>query len=475
MWSKIKARLPQVPITVKLTALYALILFAILVLTSVMTLSGVRYYLNTQSKKDIDTSFYNITQYLAAGNPIDQQLLRQDLLPPDTGLRIYDEQGALLLDSAPFIPPADHEAFDKNKKAEHDDFDKLHEQDSKRRQLPHKIHGGDYYAVEQQIAVDNRRYTVQIIRSSAGETLFIRTLTLGLGATGLIGIAIAIAAGLYLSRKVLQPLRSITETAKQIQVKNLDQRLTLRQTRDELDELADTFNHMLTRIQTGFEQQRRFVSDASHELRTPITVISGYTDMLDRWGKHDAAVLDESLAAIKSEVANMHGLIEKLLFLARADQGQQVVKKEVLATAPFLEEIVRETILIATQHTIELGDNEPATILADSTFLKQMLRIFLENSIKYTPSGGIIRLAARHTGQAIALSVQDTGIGIDAAEQAKIFERFYRVDKSRTKATGGNGLGLAIAHWIAEQHGSTITIASAPEQGTTITVAFPVI
>jgi signal transduction histidine kinase len=230
---------------------------------------------------------------------------------------------------------------------------------------------------------------------------------------------------------------------------------------------------MLNRIQTGFEKQRRFVSDASHELRTPITVISGYADMLDRWGKQDPSALQESIEAIKSEAKNMYGLIEKLLFLARADQNRQILKKSPLDTERLIEEIFQETSIIAPNHIIVLSQNEPATICADSASIKQMLRIFIENSINYTPNGGKINISAKKSGHYFDITIKDSGIGIPSEDQPHVFNRFYRVDKSRTKITGGTGLGLSIANWIAEQHNITINLDSTLGEGTTITVHIP--
>ena len=280
---------------------------------------------------------------------------------------------------------------------------------------------------------------------------------------------------MFISRKTLQPLRTIITTAKEIEIHDLGKRIPLSNSKDELHELAATFNHMLNRIQTGFEQQQRFVADASHELRTPITVISGYADMLDRWGKQDGAALTEGIEAIKSEAANMHNLIEKLLFLARTDQNKQTLTKDALLMPPLLEDIFQETRLIAPQHQVLLSQNQQASILADAVAIKQMLRIFIENSIKYTPDGGVITLASQRINTHLEITITDTGIGIPKKEQAKIFDRFYRVDSSRSKTTGGTGLGLSIAHWIAAQHNATIQVASVPSQGTTITLKFPLI
>jgi signal transduction histidine kinase len=232
---------------------------------------------------------------------------------------------------------------------------------------------------------------------------------------------------------------------------------------------------MLDRIQKGFELQKRFISDASHELRTPVTVIAGYADMLDRWGKDEPDALTEGVEAIKSEAANMHSLIEKLLFLARTDKGKQIICRIPFQLEELIEEVYRETCLIAPQHQVIMDRNDTVIVLADKLLLKQMLCIFIENSIKFTPSDGLIRINSEQDGSFVEISIKDTGIGIANEDLLKIFDRFYRVDKSRTKTTGGNGLGLSIAKWIAEQHQCEISVSSTVEEGTTVRVKVPIL
>jgi signal transduction histidine kinase len=173
---------------------------------------------------------------------------------------------------------------------------------------------------------------------------------------------------------------------------------------------------------------------------------------------------------IKSEASHMQNSIEKLLFLARIDQCGELLKKAPVEMGELIEEVVQDTRLIAPEHQIILCQNDPVVLLADAFAIKQLLRIFIENSIKYTPAGGTISITSRTTGKHLEISVQDTGIGIPEEDQSRIFDRFYRVDKSRSKATGGTGLGLSIARWIAEQHCSTIHLSSTLGKGTTITV-----
>jgi signal transduction histidine kinase len=467
MWLKIKQL--AIPLSIKLAILYAVILSCILLFTSLITVAGLYYMLYTQADNALDQSIYSVTHYLEAGNAVDQHLLKKKLLPTGIILRIVDNQNNLVFDNAPAI--SDTLDFSEEHADEVGAF--LLAPLNKRTQIVCIDHHFYYYA-NQVVTIDNRSYQLHFMKPMTEQTHFLMFLVKILLVTNALGLLIAIISGIFISRRILRPLRAIINTAKEIEVNDLGKRIDITGSNDELQELAKTFNHMLNRIQTGFEQQRRFVSDASHELRTPITVISGYANMLDRWGKQDPAALDEGISAIKLEAANMYELIEKLLFLARADHSKQIVTKISVKTEPLLDEIAQETRLIAPNHQILLVQNDPATIDADASSIKEMLRIFIENSIKFTPMGKTISIASQKTGSHLEITVQDTGIGIPEDEQSNIFDRFYRVDKSRTKATGGGtGLGLSIAHWIAAQHSSTIHLTSKPGDGTRVTVRIP--
>jgi signal transduction histidine kinase len=469
MWSRIKHI--AIPISIKLTILYSAILSCILLLTSALTVAGLYYVLYTQADDDIILSANSVTRYLAAGKPLNQHLLEANLIVPGVMLRVFDEQNRLVIDNAPYAPG--NRVLSEE---DEEDINPLKFFPLKRRilHIAHIDHNYFFYAT-QAVWNNDHVYLLHFMRTMSEQTHFLKTLIKSLLITNAIGLFIAVISGIYISRKILCPIRDITDTAKEIEINDLGKRIKATGGNDELQELARTFNHMLNRIQTGFDQQRRFVANASHELRTPITVISGYADMLDRWGKQDPAALEEGIGAIKSEAANMHGLIEKLLFLARTDQNKQIINKTAVAMGPLIAEIVQETRLIAPSHQIELHKNDPVTVYADPASLKEMLRIFIENSIKYTPAGGTISLTSQNTGHHLDITIQDTGIGIPEEEQSKIFDRFYRVDKSRSKATGGTGLGLSIAQWIAKQHSSSIQLTSSPGTGTSVTVKIPLI
>ena len=288
-------------------------------------------------------------------------------------------------------------------------------------------------------------------------------------------IIIMLVIGSKVSKRLLLPVKKMTETVKSISLQDLNTRLDVRGSKDELKDLSKTFNDMMDRIQKSYEQQNRFVSDASHELRTPISVIQGYANLLDRWGKDDKAVLEESITAIKSEAENMKDLVEKLLFLARSDKNTQKVEMADFKMNELIDEVVRETKLIDNKHEILNQYNQEITINGDRNLLKEVLRIFIDNSIKYTPEKGTIKINSFCRNKQLVLEIEDTGIGISKEDLPHIFDRFYRADESRTKETGGTGLGLSIAKWIILKHKGTIEVQSKLGIGTKVSILLPTI
>ena len=324
-----------------------------------------------------------------------------------------------------------------------------------------------YYAIHKS-ALHGKPVRLYFFKTVTAERHFLDDFLEVFGYACIGAVLAAVIAGFIMSRHMLKPLRDITQSAKEISVAGLSRRIDVAPTHDELQQLAITFNSMLDRLEEGFKKQRQFVSDASHELRTPATVVKGYADMLARWGKDDPEVLEEGLAAIHSEANNMQQLIEKLLFLARADQKRQSVHLQPIELDSIVEEAAAEAKIIAPHLAIKLAKCEPLKIMADPVLFKQMLRIFIENGSKYTPDGGSLTLACFKEGGRACITVTDTGIGIAQEHINKIFERFYRVGSDRSRESGGTGLGLPIAKWIADEHHIEIAIASEIGRGTTV-------
>ena len=241
----------------------------------------------------------------------------------------------------------------------------------------------------------------------------------------------------------------------------------------DLQGLEQAINDLITRMHDAYRQQAQFVSDASHELRTPIAVIQGYVKMLDRWGKDDETVLDESIAAIKTETEHMKTLVEQLLFLARGDSGRQQMNPEPMDLAALAAEVLGEYKMIDESHEWRQGALGSAPVSADPALIKQVARVLVDNAVRYTPAGGSIRLSAGSEKGEAWLEIQDGGIGIDEADVPRIFDRFFRADPARNRASGGTGLGLSIARWIVERHGGRFEVVSRPELGTRIRVYLP--
>lgn len=316
---------------------------------------------------------------------------------------------------------------------------------------------------------------IQITRYFNKEMAALGILAIILLVVFLIAIIITAFTGWKNSKKMLLPIKKMTNTVKDISINALHTRLDIGQSHDELKDLAETFNNMIYRIQKAYDQQNQFVSDASHELRTPISVIQGYANLLSRWGKDDPEILDEAINAIKSESQSMKDLIEKLLFLARGDKNTQKIELEHFWVNELLEEIVRETRLIDSEHNIICNNNEKIMFTADRNLLKEALRIFVDNSVKYTEKDGSISISSYPQNNTLTIIIEDTGSGIPVEDIPFIFDRFYRSDKSRTKESGGTGLGLSIAKWIIEQHNGRIIVESSVNIGTKISIVLPCI
>lgn len=241
----------------------------------------------------------------------------------------------------------------------------------------------------------------------------------------------------------------------------------------ELLHLEHAINNLLDGMRESSRQQERFISDASHELRTPIAVIQGYVNMLDRWGKEDSQVLTESIEALKNESEHMKTLVEQLLFLARGDSGRNTLDLTDFDLREVVSSVTEESSMIDEDHRYSLKEQagEPVMIKGDLALIKQAMRIFIQNASKYSEKGAEILLGAGKTPEGRPyFTIQDEGRGMNSEEIVHVFERFYRAGDGRNKGTGGTGLGLSIAKWIVDAHEGEIEMLSRPDFGTRITV-----
>lgn len=333
------------------------------------------------------------------------------------------------------------------------------------------VTGFQYLHVSTLPKLNKNVYYIVASKSLSEVKLYLLLLMLVLSISFVFTVILTVSIGSRILKNMLKPIDNMIVTAKS--AKDLRTRLNVVDSHDELKELAETFNEMLDRIQISYEQQNRFVSDASHELRTPISVIQGYANLLQRWGKEDREVLEESIGAIKNEAESMKDLVERLLFLARADKDTLKLEKCAFSMHELVDEVLRETKLIDAEHNISSETNEMHIIEADRGLIKQALRIFVDNSIKFTPSGGQIIINSFLKDRQAILIIKDSGTGISKEDLPHIFERFYKCDKSRQRQGGGAGLGLAISKWIIEKHKGTIGVESGIDKGTKIIIALP--
>ena len=242
----------------------------------------------------------------------------------------------------------------------------------------------------------------------------------------------------------------------------------------DLQSIEIALNSLLKNMKDNEKRQMRFVSDASHELRTPIAVIQGYVNMLDRWGKEDEQVLGESREALKNESQHMKELVEQLLFLARGDSGRQHLNMERTDINRMVSEVWEESMMIDENHRYEFkGTESEACVNGDVAMIKQSVRIFVQNAAKYSEPGTTIKLGVSDEAGYVSYLIEDEGTGMESSDIIHIFDRFYRSDEARNGETGGSGLGLSIAKWIVDAHGGTIQVISRADIGSRFIVKFP--
>ncbi len=310
-------------------------------------------------------------------------------------------------------------------------------------------------------------------QSVAGLHRELRQLAFTLAGAGAVALAIGLVGGWLVSARILRPIRAISATASAISADNLSERIDPARVDRELEELTGVLNAMFARLEAAFERQACFTADASHELRTPLAIIRTNAELALNRPRPAEEYRDAIETCLKS-ATRMTALVEGLLILARADAGKLDVRRERVDLKLLVEEALDMFRPLAQQRKLTLAaELDDATVLGDPTRLNQVLTNLLSNAMNYNRRGGSVRVELSRNGNATILAVADTGCGIPADELPHLFERFYRVDSSRTPSAGGTGLGLAICKSIVEAHGGTIDVESKPEQGSTFRVKLP--
>jgi signal transduction histidine kinase len=294
-----------------------------------------------------------------------------------------------------------------------------------------------------------------------------------LGIAGPLALAVAAGGGIFLARRALKPVDDISRTAQEIEESDLSRRINVG-TKDELGRLAATLNEMIGRLERAFQRQKQFTSDASHELRAPLAVIEAESTLALQ-KERPAADYQQSLETISQESRQMSSLIDQLLTLARADAGKEQWNFTEVNMGKLISSLSTDVEVLCQERGLSFqpGQIQDLMVKGDEARLRELFMDLLDNAIRYTPAPGTVSVSLRPEGQMAVALITDTGIGISGEDIPFIFERFYRVDKSRSRAEGGTGLGLAISKHIAEAHGGRIEVKSEIGVGSTFSVWLP--
>jgi len=457
-------------IRVRLTLWFALIVGLILIVSGMFFYSALRLWLETEAESNLKVYATLVNANLddlRNSEPIDYDVVRSRLPPmdeiasPGMYMQLVDGDGNVVIKSDSLgtqqLPPGTwpeeqgQETSTVITKIDSDD-------------------GGDVRTMILAATLDlgGETHLLQVGQSLAAIDAVLARAGLFLIASIVLILTLAVLSGAFLIRRALAPVRHITGTAQGIESSaDLSQRVGYRGPKDEIGQLATTFDHMIERLDRALKSQRNFVADASHELRGPLTVMQGNLDLLKRNLSDDDR--QESIKVLETETVRMSKIVADLLVLAELDSGQ-ADPKEMVSLRDLLVDAHGRARQLAGNRLITIAREEDLWAKGDAHRLEQVLNNLVDNAIRYTPDGGAITLSLHRDGEWALVEVADTGIGIAPDQLPHIFDRFYRVDKARSRAKGGTGLGLAIVKGIVDQHGGKITVASQPGKGSTFKV-----
>ncbi len=343
----------------------------------------------------------------------------------------------------------------------------------------HKVKGGrsGYRGFARSFSARGNNYNLIILRSLHQQQEMLEDVTETFAWVIPIAILLASGGGYFLARKSLAPVVAMSSQAGRIGAANLHERLSVQNEKDELGHLARSFNSLLDRLAESFERQRRFMADASHELRTPVAILRGEAEVALSQ-ERPPVEYRESLSVLHHEAERLTRIVEDLFTLTRADAGQYPLQLRDF----YLEELIAEcvhsarTLALPKKISLTFDGAAESPIHADESLVRRMILNLLDNAIKYTPEGGSVAVSCQRDGSEYALRIADTGTGIPAEMRGRIFERFFRADKARSRSEsdgGGAGLGLAISRWIAEAHQGRLQLTRSDSTGSTFTAYFP--
>jgi len=336
-----------------------------------------------------------------------------------------------------------------------------------------KYKGVDYLAITERIHTKNFNGYSVLIHSLENYEHLVQSLYIVAIAFGLIATIITAIVSYIVSSQITKPIVTMSNKMNQIRRDGFQNKLELTTNYEETDNLIATFNEMMFHIEETFNQQRQFVEDASHELRTPLQIIQGHLNLIQRWGKKDPAVLEESLNISLEEMNRITKLVEELLLLTKDNVKSGQLEKELVDINSEILSRVKSLKQLHPDYTFDIElDEKPLKIKMNRHQFEQLILIFIDNAMKYDTENKLIQIKTQLKNKQISIEITDHGLGIPKQDLEFIFDRFYRVDKSRARSQGGNGLGLSIADKIVQLNGGFIQVESEVDQYTTFKIIF---
>ena len=453
-------------IRVRLTLWFVLLLAITLAIFCVALYLALRHNLNSSLNDSLESRAEIVSGLVVDVNRVDvaELTIPGDPVEGEEFVRVFDSSGNLVFDNSgeKFRPPNDPAAVSAALSGSRTRRTLDLGPELRALTAPIRADGQVIGAVEVGLATDDVHSTL-------------RTLLIIIAVTYPLALIIASGGGVFLAGRALSPIDGLTRAARRISAEDLSQRLDMRVPDDEVGRLARTFDEMIARLDDAFRRQRQFTADASHELRTPLTAIKGQTEVALQKDR-DPEEYRSVLRNVNLEVDRMIRLVSSLLMLARADAQQVPLARESISLGGVIGDAADQVRSAADSKgvLIRVRNGRETRLTADQDLLLQLMLNLLDNAVKHTPSGGSIDVSWRIEDGSAQVVVSDEGPGIASEHLPHIFDRFYRVDKARSRDGGGVGLGLSICRWIAQAHGGSIEAGNAPGRGATFKVHLPI-
>lgn len=453
-------KLPTISLQKKLVLSCSSAIFLTFCLFSFLEYNSVSKWMLNREKLAVKRTMMDVTMYykdLQANDIRQSKDLLRSLNDKDQLIRIYDQNGNVLVsDKNGLFPVLEPRPVNTS------EIGKLSTEEN------------DTIVFRSPLKADGFQGTIEVVRELNSYEKMMDHLFFVMISFGVAAILLSALIGFFLARQLLKPVRDLATAMKRIKANGFQERVKVSKRKDELTDFSNLFNEMMDELEQSFLQQKQFIEDASHELRTPVSILEGHLSLLNRWGKKDPAILDESLEACLQEVSRLKKLTLNLLDLTRAENSRMILSQEFIDVNQILDQLVKNFEVIHPDFQFELmvaQNMKPISMIEQH--LQQVLIILMDNAVKYSDEHKYIKVSARQNEKETILSVEDQGIGIPQKYVNEVFNRFFRVDKARNRENGGTGLGLSIAKRIIEKYQGYIEIESQLGIGTTITIVLP--